>query len=356
MNPASSPRTAEWAERFFRTVEEADETEALDLVDRALEAGIPPERVLLEIIAPAQARVGVEWAEGRLSVAHEHAASAVSDRAVAALSLHPAARVRPHRGRITTTCVDGEWHALPARLVAEVLKLRGWRVDFLGAHVPTPHLITHMHATGPDVVALSCSLPVRLPAAHAAVTACHAAGVPVLAGGAGFGPDGRYARLLGADAWAATGMEAADLLERGLSGAYAPPDERDPLPHLADQEYTLVTQTRHVLLEGTMADLAERFPALRDYSARQTEHTREDVGHIIDFLATSLYVDDPGLFSRFLLWTAEILAARDVPVHSLTAGLDALRTRLTEFPRAVRTLEEGREAVHTVAPGTEGTA
>ncbi|MYS44742.1 cobalamin-binding protein, partial [Streptomyces sp. SID5998] len=101
-------------------------------------------------------------------------------------------------GTVTVACVDGEWHALPARLLAEVLRCRGHRVDFLGAQVPTPHLIAHLHRTAPAVVALSSSLPVRLPDAHTAITAVQALGIPVLAGGAAFGDDGRYARLLGA--------------------------------------------------------------------------------------------------------------------------------------------------------------
>ncbi|MYT23970.1 cobalamin-binding protein, partial [Streptomyces sp. SID7760] len=115
-----------------------------------------------------------------------------------ALALHPAARTQPSRGRITVACVDGEWHALPARLLAEVLRIRGWHVDYLGAQVPAPHLIAHLHRTGPDAVALSSSIPTRLPVAHATITACQAVGTPVMVGGAAFGPGGRYARLLGA--------------------------------------------------------------------------------------------------------------------------------------------------------------
>ncbi|MFH0249573.1 B12-binding domain-containing protein, partial [Streptomyces chitinivorans] len=189
-------------EDFWTALENADERSAVAQVTEALDQGFAPEDVLLEVIAPAQRRVGVRWAENRLTVAQEHAATAVSDRAVTAVADHPAARVPARLGRAAVACADGEWHTLPARLVAEVLRLRGWHVDFLGAHVSARQLVSHLHSTGPDAVALSCSLPVRLPVAHAAVTACRAAGVPVLAGGAGFGPDGRYARLLGADAWA----------------------------------------------------------------------------------------------------------------------------------------------------------
>ncbi|MBT2379915.1 hypothetical protein AMK21_08635 [Streptomyces sp. CB00316] len=36
------------------------------------------------------------------------------------------------------------------RTEGETSLLRGWRVDFLGAQVPTPHLVAHLHNTGAD--------------------------------------------------------------------------------------------------------------------------------------------------------------------------------------------------------------
>jgi methanogenic corrinoid protein MtbC1 len=160
--------------------------------------------------------VGLEWAANRITVTQEHTATAINDRVIAALAHHPASLPAVTAGRVTVACVDGEWHALPARLLAEVLRLRGWQVDFLGAQVPTPHLIAHLHHNGPDAVALSCSIPTRLPTAHAAITASQAVGATVLAGGAAFGPDGRYAYQLGADAWAPDARAAAERLGKGF--------------------------------------------------------------------------------------------------------------------------------------------
>lgn len=326
-----------------------DEYRAAGVVLPLLEAGTHPETVLLEVIAGVQAKVGTEWAANRLTVAQEHTVSAVNERVVAALAHHPAvrARQRTRLGGITVACVDGEWHALPARLLSEVLRLRGWRVDFLGAQVPTAHLIGHLHESGSHAVALSSSLPTRLPTAHAAISACQATGVPVLAGGAAFGPDGRYARLLGADAWAPGAREAADVLARGLpsTGIDRARQAIEDLPHLSDQEYTLVTRTAPDLVRQTFAGLEERFPAMRGYSEQQRRHTAEDVAHLVDFLAAALYTDDARLFTRFLTWTAGILTARGVPAASLEPALSVLRGLLHDFPRACAVLAEGVRAV-----------
>lgn len=334
-------------EQLWAAIIDGDEYAAVGAVFAAADAGTPCEEILLDVIAPVQQRVGAEWAANRITVAQEHVATAINDRVIAALAHHPACRPTASAGRVTVACVDGEWHALPARLLAEVLRLRGWQVDFLGAQVPTPHLIAHLHQTGPDAVALSCMIPTRLPTAHAAITACQAAGVPVLAGGAAFGADGRFARLLGADGWAPDARAAAAHLQQGMPRHTAgrPHQPIDDLPHLVDQEYTMVSATAGQLVKATIVDLEERFPAMRDYSEEQRQHTVEDIAHIVDFLATALYTDDDALFADFVTWTADILTARGVPAASLHPALQSLATQLCEFPRAQRLLAAARGAL-----------
>ncbi|MFG2307252.1 B12-binding domain-containing protein [Streptomyces sp. NPDC048566] len=354
---ASSTRSAahlalpEARERLWQAVHTGDEPLATTVVLDTMTASGDPESVLLDLIAPVQARVGLEWAANRLTVAQEHTATAIHERAIAVLAHHtrPGPDTVPRGSRVTVACVDGEWHALPARLLAETLRLRGWQVDFLGAHVPTPHLIGHLHRTGPDAVALSSSIPTHLPAAHTAITACQAAGVPVIAGGAAFGPDGRHARALGADAWAGDARQAAAALAKGLDrpDPMAAHQTVDDLPHLVDQEYTIVARTTHQLVKETLTELENRFPPMRRYAEEQRRRTAEDLAHIVEFLGTSLYVDDEELFAGFILWTAGILTARRVPARSLDPALDLLAVQLKDFPRACRTLAHAREALRT---------
>ncbi|MFE2755935.1 B12-binding domain-containing protein [Actinosynnema sp. NPDC059335] len=340
------------ARRLWDAVVDRDEDRAAEVALRALADGLDAETVLLDVVGAVQRRVGAEWAANRLTVAQEHAATAINERVVAAL-VAAVDRRPPHLGRVVVACLDGEWHALPARLLAEVLKLRGFRVDYLGAQVPAPHLITHLHSTGPDAVALSGSLATRLPTAHATISACRSTGVPVLAGGAAFGPDGRYARLLGADVWAPDARTAADRL-----ASDPPPRPRggnqpiDDLPHLGDQEFTMVSRTGAQLVKAVYAALEERVPAMRAYTDAQRRHTAEDLAHIVDFLAAALYVDDDGLFTAFLTWTADVLDARGVPPRHLSPALVLLAAELRDFPRATRILDAARaELSRSADPG-----
>ncbi|MGW0177970.1 cobalamin B12-binding domain-containing protein [Nocardia sp. NPDC003345] len=342
-------------EQLWEAVVRRDESTATATVIAALDNLSDPQEILLDVIAAVQLRVGTEWAAGRFTVAQEHAATAINDRAIAALACHPATATPTTAGHVTVACVDGEWHTLPARLVAEVLRLRGWHVEFLGAHVPTRHLVTHLHQHNTDAVLLSSSLPTRLPTAHATITACQAAAVPVLVGGAAFGTDGRYARMLGADGWAPDARGAAAEIERVVRRpprASARTPSRPPTPR-TDGEYALVTRAKADLVTGVLADLGNTYPPMDAYTEFQRERTAEDIAHIVDFLASALYVDDDVLFGSFIAWTTGVLAARGVPAPALDLVLDSLSVRLPESARAQRILHRARSvpvsaAIHPV--------
>ena len=321
-------------DRYLRCLDAADEYAAVDMALGLLDAGVSAKDVLLGVVAPAQAQVGVWWQRNEWSVAQEHAATHVSERVVAAVAT--AAHRRPSHGRVVVACMDGEWHALPPRLVAEVLRLDGWEVTFLGASVPAAHLVSYLHRHDPRAVALACALPMRLPQSARMIDACRRADVPILVGGRGFGPDGRWAAKLGVP-WAADASAAAALLAD--DGALEAMLSDGPLPRVAvDGEYAALVAARADLIAACAAHLESTMPEMRDYARAQRDATLADLGHIVDTLAASVYVDDPDLFGDFLDWLGEVLTSRRVPLHSVDATRDALADRLRDFPRAHRIL------------------
>ncbi|MDI6101162.1 cobalamin-dependent protein [Actinoplanes sp. NEAU-A12] len=341
MAPASTitPIGPDVADRYLSLVGDGDEQGATALVAALLDNDVPAQRIIVDLIALTQRRVGELWAANEWSVAREHAATAVGERALAAVAVRTT--TAPSRGRIALACVDGEWHGLPARMLAELLRLDGWRVDYLGASVPGRHLITHLHQTGPDAVALSCMIPTRLPRAHAAITACRAAGVPVIAGGRGFGPGGRYAERLGAQAWAATGEEAVARLStdwppRHVIDLAMPDDEF----FLGDEEYTHLVRSRPQLIATALERLPAAYPGAHHYDEAQLEATAEDLGHIADFLAAALYVHQQQIFTDFVGWTSSVLRSRGVPPIALRIGLGLVRDQLIDFPAATAMLDD----------------
>ncbi|MEU6095205.1 B12-binding domain-containing protein [Streptomyces sp. NPDC047079] len=109
-------------DRLWRAVRAGDEHTACAAVPAALRDGTGMEAAVPDPLAPVQDGVGTVWAAGRLTVAQEHAVTAMHDRVIAAPALHHEHRGEPPgRARTTVACGDGAWHVLPARLLAEVL-------------------------------------------------------------------------------------------------------------------------------------------------------------------------------------------------------------------------------------------
>ncbi|MFJ6752685.1 MULTISPECIES: B12-binding domain-containing protein [unclassified Streptomyces] len=331
----------------------ADEEGAVALTVRLLQDGVRAEDILLGLVAPAQQRVGTRWASGEWTVAQEHGATHVSERSVATVA---AATPEPGpagtAGAVLVTCSDGEWHTLPARLLAEVLRVRGFHVRFLGGHVPAAQLVSDLHQNAPDVVALSCTLPMRLPLAHGLIQVCRPAGVPVLAGGCGFGPDGTWAYALGADLYAPDAPTADTLLRR----QWPPPLTGEPsLDAGSTEAYAHLARHRSALLRHVVQSLHDRFPDLRDPTHRQDEATTETLGQLLDSLAAGAFVDDPRVFIDYLSFAAAFLTARATDPARLLAVLDFLAAPLSDSPHLARHLAAGRTWLdtHLTRPSAE---
>ena len=157
-------------------------------LDRALRHvianhGVP--QFIEEIVPGLMHRIGDEWAAGRLTIAHEHIASA----AVLAILLDTArsARELPGAPRLLVATPTGEWHAVGAALVAAAAALDGWSLVYLGVDVPAADIVAAARASGVRAVALSvvrASNPVALEHELRAVRAGLPPDVPLIVGGA----------------------------------------------------------------------------------------------------------------------------------------------------------------------------
>ena len=107
---------ARYVDLLWDAVLRGDEYSAVDITVDALRDGLDVESVLLDVIGAVQARVGSEWAANRISVAQEHAATAINDRVVGTLTLardrpqpHPDGSPWPASTASGTRCPPGCW-------------------------------------------------------------------------------------------------------------------------------------------------------------------------------------------------------------------------------------------------------
>ncbi|ASQ96638.1 cobalamin B12-binding domain-containing protein [Streptomyces sp. 11-1-2] len=327
----------------------ADEEGALELATGLVTSGVNAEDVLLGLVAPAQVRVGERWESGEWTVAREHAATHVSRLTVDAIA--SAARTReaapgPAGGgsprHVLVACSDGEWHVLPSHILTEVLRLRGFHVRSLGGSVSPHELLSDVHQNGPDVVALSCTLSWNLPLAHRQIETCRYAGVPVMTGGPGFGPEGTWAYTLGADLYAADARGAAEALLHRWPPA---PCGESSVQAGAVEAYAVLVRQRPELLEHMTHALRDVLPGLRSRSGMEHEEAADFLGRLLDSLAAAVFVDDERVFTGHLAFAATYLSARSVAPRCLLVLTDALTDHLRGSPRVLATLSAGRRCL-----------
>lgn len=112
-----------------------DEAGAWTIIENALTAGVDPEEVYLEVLAPAMARIGDDWAAGKVSISEEHRASVVMLRLIGRLGPRFSRRGRK-RGTVVVGAPPGDHHGVPLALAADLLRGAGFTVIDLGADTP----------------------------------------------------------------------------------------------------------------------------------------------------------------------------------------------------------------------------
>lgn len=297
--------------------------DAVELVrSAARDAGLA---VTVALLAEVQQKVGDLWQQNELTVADEHAATAITDLALAAACVEAGRRPRAPEGTVVVGCAEEEWHVMPARMFAEQLRAAGWDVVFLGASTPAEHLQRFVAAEPPTAVAVSCTVPVHLHGARRTISASHAAGVPVLAGGAAFGTAPNRAAAIGADAWASTLDDAVATLSRWAGS-------RPPLaaPLVDDAPALAAAAERPLIVERAMSALAIRFPPLAAYTDWQLARTREDLDYILRFAEASLLTGDDSIITSFASWLTSVLTARGLPHGIVPLGIEVLHECLPE--------------------------
>lgn len=223
--------------QFHAALLEGNPGQVTALLRRAVaEAG--PVATCTQVVEPCLARIGRAWQAGRVSIAQEHRATALLLDALG--QMRPSPLLEAARGLGVVACVEGNHHEVGARMLADVLLARQWRVDYLGADTPPQAIVAHSQQTSATLVALSAALPDHLSAAATTTAGLKSLPQPprVMLGGLAVKQAPRQARAVGADIVAAS-------LEEGL------------------QELTAARQAATSSLAAVLEGLGRRIHTLR---------------------------------------------------------------------------------------------
>ncbi len=139
---------------------------------------------LENVVAPLLVEIGDAWHEGRITVAHEHAASSTLVQFLGWLTR--SLEVPGNVPRVLLATPRGEHHALGAMTAAASAAHDGWHVTWLGTDLPAAQIAMGAEQAGARVVALSGTGDAAgLARELAELRALLPRHVPLLVGGAG---------------------------------------------------------------------------------------------------------------------------------------------------------------------------
>jgi DNA-binding transcriptional MerR regulator/methylmalonyl-CoA mutase cobalamin-binding subunit len=156
------------------------------LESAAVGLGIP--RFLNEVLAPLLTEIGLRWRDGRMSIAHEHLATAVVRQV---LGWVRETVETPGPGPMLVVATPAlQLHEGGALLAAATAAAEGWRVTYLGADLPAGEIADAARRASALAVALSLLHPSDDPGVGADLQTLRQAlpaALPILVGGSAAG-------------------------------------------------------------------------------------------------------------------------------------------------------------------------
>ncbi len=208
-----------------------DAAGAWQICQSALASGFTPERVYIDLLAPALTNIGEQWSTGDITIAQEHLASTTARRIMGQLS--PAFHRRGRRrGTIIVGSPSGDMHALPSAMFADLLRTRAFDAIDLGANTPGESF-AEVADKADDLLGVGIVVTGTdgLSAARSTIAAARTAGLraPIIAGGLAITSTAE-ALALGAD-HGSTSTEGSLALFESLAASFDPAqsatDQRD---------------------------------------------------------------------------------------------------------------------------------
>jgi methanogenic corrinoid protein MtbC1 len=196
---------AETATELLTALVVFDEAEANAILDSAF-SRFSLDHVLAAVVLPMLAEVGVRWARGELTVAHEHFCTGFARARLLAISRGWGSGDGP---LALLACPPGERHDIGLIAFGLALRDRGWRVALFGADTPVETLADVAERLRPAAIVIAAVGTGPLVAARLVLRSLGQR-YPLMLGGAG--ASGELAGELGAAHLGGDPIAAADVL------------------------------------------------------------------------------------------------------------------------------------------------
>ena len=199
-----------------KAVEDGDEELAASASQEAVEAGIEPQRAILEGLVPGMTELGRQYEVGECYVPELIVAAEALYAGLAVLQPLIAASAEGTRGKgvVVIGAVQGDVHDIGKNLVKLMLEVAGFDIHDLGRDVPMEQFLEECQRLDADLLCMSSLMTTTMTAMKDYIREFKAScrGRKVLIGGAPISQ--RLADEWGADGYAENAVEAARMAKK----------------------------------------------------------------------------------------------------------------------------------------------
>ena len=144
-------------DRYFDALLNGQENKALASINYALTDELDILKIYKELISESIKKIGNMWHENEITISHEHRASQITLNILTYLRSN-LVKTPPNAPLAIVSTLEGEAHIIGARIIADVLLINNWNVDFLGTDTPSKDLLKFINLRNPELVVLSGTL------------------------------------------------------------------------------------------------------------------------------------------------------------------------------------------------------
>lgn len=195
---------------------------AVELIDSLVENGVSVADIYEHIFQSTQYEIGALWQMNKITVAHEHYCTATTQLIMS--RLYPIIFSNKKNGlRLVACSAANELHEIGIRMVSDFFEMNGWDTYYMGANMPTSHLLTTLMEYKADVLAISVTLPIHINVVRRLINEVRSEprlkGLKILVGGYPFIQDSELWRKLGADGTALSAKDAVNTANNLVNAA-----------------------------------------------------------------------------------------------------------------------------------------
>ena len=144
-------------DRYMNAILNGKEQEALSSITYAITEDWDLLSIYNELISESIRNIGDMWHRNKITISHEHRASQITLNILTYLRNNLVKTPISAPLAIVST-IEGDSHIIGPRIIADILLINNWNVDFLGTDTPSKDLLKFIEIRKPELVVLSGTL------------------------------------------------------------------------------------------------------------------------------------------------------------------------------------------------------